>query len=168
MLVDTAVYVGIDPGATGAIAWRRQERIYGHSWNFDAKKRKDLTLMEMMETLEQIAELAEGTENVFVFMEKVGAFSLGRQACFKLGESMGEWKMACLATGIGFDLVTPQKWQQLVGLPKKKRTYPERKRDLRQLAQQHFPTFKAGINAHTQDAVLLAYACWLSYYSGER
>lgn len=155
--MDKNYYVGIDPGVTGAVA--------SAFWSNDGipelitRKRKLLTQMDLIDYLTNMAINAGGAAYVFCLIENVGAMTIGRQACFKLGHSFAEWQMACLASGIGYQTITPQKWQSIVGLPKKKREYAQRKRDLRQLAQQRWPHCRDLINADTQDAILIADAC---------
>lgn len=158
---DPNVYVGVDTGVKGAISWLFQNA--SDHWTLCAKKRKDMTQLDLFTTIEHLVELAGHPSNVFVMIEQNGAVSKGRKACYLMGESTAEWKMACLGTGVGPEMVIPNRWQRLVKLPKKQRTYAERKRDLRQLAHQYYPGEKEFINADTQDAILIARACWLTF-----
>jgi hypothetical protein len=155
-----SVYIGIDPGVNGALAW-----IVGASYPY-VVKRKDLTQYDLIQAMNDLKLSAAHVEgDCFAIIEKQGAISKGRKACFELGASYAEWQMACLATGIGYNLITPTKWQRVVGLPAKKRDYAERKRALKTLAQHTYPNITSRITNDTCDAILIARFCQIAMHT---
>ena len=92
--------VGIDPGrSSGGIAY-----VAGH----------DAWAWKMPETDRGIWELVNGLSSVAVLgvLERVSAMpGQGVSSTFKFGASLGELKMALVASGLRFELAAPSKWQ---------------------------------------------------------
>jgi Holliday junction resolvasome RuvABC endonuclease subunit len=83
-------------------------------------------------------------------LEKVHAMpKQGVSSTFKFGTSFGELKMALVAAGIRFELVTPVQWQTFMGCRSK-----GDKNVTKQRAEQLFPGLK--VTHKTADALLLA------------
>lgn len=147
-------FIGIDPGVKGAVAWldNRNENLYWIA-------RRRMTRADMLCTFQ---EIADDTDTQHCWMEKQGARSPGRVACYRIGESVGEWAMAALASDIGVYECLPRRWQGIVGcVPKRKEPYSQHKKRLHRLALQIFPKYP-DMEEEVADAVLIAYATRLS------
>jgi hypothetical protein len=92
---------------------------------------------------------------LYLWVEKVNAMALGKNAVYSMGTSRGFWEGVGTALHIKTRLVLPAFWQKKVGLPKKKRTYKQRKLDLYALAQQLHPDVQA-MHQDAADAILIA------------
>jgi hypothetical protein len=141
------IFIGIDPGKGGGVA------VIFEGGHADAYPMPE-TDREILDLLREYAP-PEGKESgVFACLERINAFSPGRQACFQLGQSYGKLKMGLIACGIPYSEVLPAAWQKAVGCPPAKgRTYAQRKALLRARAQALFPQFKV-VNS-TADSLLI-------------
>lgn len=145
------IYLGIDPGASGGLAFVTQN---------------DQEAVSMPATERDVFQWMAGWKNnppiAFAMIEKVGGF-IGiphpGSAMFKFGASYGGLRMALVAAGIPFDEVTPQRWQKALGVSPRKKTESKGqfKNRLKSKAQQLFP--KLGVTLKTCDAILLAEYC---------
>ncbi|HEX5137386.1 MAG TPA: hypothetical protein VFY93_10455 [Planctomycetota bacterium] len=169
------IYLGLDPGASGGIALLDKDG-------------KPLLTVKCPETERDLWDVVNGAVRdhcvgvgVRAFIERVSSGpGQGVAAMFSFGMSYGALRMALVAAGIPFELVTPQKWQEGFGLPKlpkmpprlapgaskeeieaNKKAQKERsaaKRDkknaLKARAQQLFPSVK--VTHATADALLIA------------
>ena len=137
---DMHVYVGVDPGASGAVAV-----INGKLEVVDLLKLKDATDREVYAIMECAAHLgAKG------FIERVHAMpKQGLSSTFKFGVSYGKLMMALAAAGVPYREVTPHKWQQSLGcLTKGDKNVTKR------MAAQLFPDVK--VTHAVADALLIA------------
>jgi hypothetical protein len=156
------IYVGIDPGASGGICIAYS--ILGH----DLHSIKGLTEPEICEVFAKVAEHSRIDERpIVVALEKVGGYIGGKDKSFqtsssgfRFGESYGFLRgavtmLAIASTRISIHEVTPQKWQAgLYGIAGKQGA--DRKRTLKQIAQQQFPQLQRQITLQTCDALLIA------------
>lgn len=137
--------LAIDPGASGAFAYWDGEVIQLY-------KMPD-TPTDVVDLLREIS-IQSGTRELKCYMEQVGGFA-GEghpgSRMFKFGMGYGLVQGAMIALGIGYQLVAPQKWQKSLSIAAKKG--PERKRRLKERAQQLHPELK--ITLSTCDALLL-------------
>ncbi len=144
-------YLGIDPGQSGGIAWRR------NSYGPNEAGATPMPKTER-EILEVVGDYAISTR--FCIIEKVHAMpQQGVSSTFKFGVGYGGLRMALIATGVPFDEVTPQAWQKGLGIPKKKKTESKTqwKNRLKAKAQQLFPSLD--VTLATADALLIAEFC---------
>lgn len=131
--------VGIDPGATGAIAiWRP-----GHKTEAKKMPREIMDLKEYLEYLKGIC-------NPLVFIEKVQLrpddITDNPGKAFRIQEMLnGFQKLKDVVTfvGIPFVLVHPQKWQNELKLRVKGEEKPERKKRYQRAAAVYYPELKA-------------------------
>ena len=149
------VYCGIDPGASGAIAFFELER--GRLVVID------MPVMEIMRGGKAKREMAPyelasiiGSEDCSHFvLEKVGAMpGQGVSSMFQFGRSIGIIEGVLAGLGCPVHYVTPQKWQKEVGMRAGKDGARER-------AMQLFPAY-AKLFARKKDdgradAALIAY-----------
>lgn len=139
----TDVFIAIDPGKNGGVAWRS-------SGGTDT--------VAMPQTPFELARLLRGLSimavNVDCVIERVHAMpGDGGSSAFTFGENFGQIQGVLAATGIPYRFVTPQTWQKKVGaLPKDK---AERKREIKAFALQRFPHLGNKITLKTADALAM-------------
>jgi len=147
------VYIGIDPGFTGAVAfyWPDTNSIEVHDMPVykNAKGKTELNLYELHEIL-----TPEGDEPHMAIIEQVAAMrGQGVSSMFRFGQSYGATQMAVAAHKIPMQFVTPAKWKGYLGLSKDKGVS-------RSLASQRFPQqadlFKRAKDDGRAEAALLA------------
>lgn len=162
---DDNVYVGIDPGAGGGIAYLQGSKLV-------TLKMPDTT-MSLWHKITEITALAKGNgAHMFALLEQVGGYTgsgegekgggaANGSAMFKFGTNYGMCLMALTASWLPYETWTPGKWQKMVHMssrrPKEKRH--EWKRRLKEHAERLFPLPPGTITLATADAVLIAEAC---------
>lgn len=133
-------FIGMDPGASGAIAVLDREHVH---------------CVLMRETPKDVSDfLSEhGGLDCVAYIEKVHSMpGQGVASSFKFGWSAGFLEGLLVANEIRYELVRPQKWQKEMGcLTKGDKNVTKRK------AQQLFPSVK--ITHANADALLLAEYC---------
>lgn len=145
--------IGIDPGEKGAFAVYNTVTQSVTSFEFAKLTRKDIA-----DTLQTYKIL----DDIFCVIEKVHAApGQGVVSMFTFGKNYGTWLGILTAIGIPFEEITPQVWQGVIGFRSARgATYNERKRALKQKAEQLHPEMK--ITLANADAVLICeYACRL-------
>lgn len=139
------IFIGIDPGASGGIAWVTDVEMYGES---------------LMETERDILDQLEGVGQAgecFAVIEEVHAMpKVGCVAGFKLGRSYGFLRGCLHALQIPFESVSPARWQRAMGVPKGEPK--DKKKITKAKAQELFPSVPK-ITHRTADAILLAEYC---------
>ena len=137
------IVIGIDPGASGAIA------IWDKGIKHINKCPKEVTKMA------DIVSIVKDKDTV-AYIEQVHAFPTdGRSSAFKFGANYGKWLGVLGAYKIETKLVTPQKWMKYwqnklnIKLPKDK---PNRKRTLKEIAS-HYTDRK--VTLYNSDAILI-------------
>lgn len=145
------VYIGIDPGKSGAIAaivelrdeiGRYAEFIH---WTKNAETDQDVS--------EWVAGLLVKDDENFAYIENVHSTpQMGVTSAFTFGDSLGFLRGLLTAHQIPFEKVTPQKWQKVMGCLSK-----GDKNVTKAAAQRLFPREK--ITHANADALLLAEYC---------
>jgi hypothetical protein len=136
------ITIGIDVGASGAIAWIDER---GKSC---VEKMPD-TLQDLWELILDIRRF-EPNEPCKAYLEAVSSSpQMGVVSAFSFGRGYGNLEMALTAAGIPFERVRPQVWQKAMGCMTK-----GNKNISKQRAQELFPDKKI-IHA-TADALLIA------------
>jgi len=147
------VFVGIDPGFTGAIAfyWPDSNSVEVHDMPVykNIKGKTELNLYELHEILKP-----EGDDPHHVILEQVSAVrGNGVSSMFRFGQSYGATQMAIAAHKLPMTMVTPAKWKSHLGLNKDKGLS-------RSLASQRWPAqadlFKRVKDDGRSEACLLA------------
>jgi crossover junction endodeoxyribonuclease RuvC len=138
------ITIGVDPGASGAIAWIDER---GKSC---VEKMPD-TLQDLWELVVSISlNAGTGGLGVRAYLEAVSSSpQMGVVSSFSFGRGYGNLEMALTAAGIPFERVRPQVWQKAMGCMTK-----GNKNISKQKAQELFPDKKI-IHA-TADALLIA------------
>jgi len=94
------IYIGIDPGVTGAMATISSNGV--SVFDFDDG-----------ETLERLRIVGSLPEKTVAVIEKVHSMpKQGVASSFKFGQNFGQWIGRLETLRIRFDFVTPQKWQK--------------------------------------------------------
>ena len=150
------IYLGIDPGMSGAIAYLGEIR---GSMVWTTPGEMAAIVASLVEA--EVSGLAQRRvlpgRPCFAAIEAVHAFpKQGLSSTFKFGENFGEWKGILYSHGIPFDTVTPAKWQRELGCLSR-----GNKKRLREKAEALFPDLD--VNAKTADALLLAEYCRRKY-----
>jgi Holliday junction resolvasome RuvABC endonuclease subunit len=140
------ITIGIDPGASGAIAWIDER---GKSC---VEKMPD-TLQDLWELIRDITNFPRSAidgRKYKAYIEQVSSSpQMGVVSAFSFGRGYGNLEMALTAAGIPFERVRPQVWQKAMGcMTKGDKNISKAK------AQELFPDKKI-IHA-TADALLIA------------
>jgi hypothetical protein len=151
-------WVGIDPGATGALAVIYKEG-YEEVYDYDGTPNG----------LYEIVGDAGGARNCMVLLEKQQAFpGQGVTSMFKLGENYGRWQGMLSALGIRYEFITPVQWRNQIfdSMPKQK----DKKAMSLDMARRIFPKMASQL-ARKKDhgraeALLLAALCRRKYGDG--
>lgn len=139
--------IGIDPGKNGGVSL-----YYEDLKTVCAEGISDKTEKEVCKILREIKSLGECK----AYIEKVHAApGQGVVSMFSFGQNYGFWKGLLTALEISYEEVPPQTWQAFLGINTRgKGTYSERKRLLKQRAEQLYPN--VSITLHTADAILIS------------
>jgi hypothetical protein len=147
--VTSVLIIGIDPGATGGIAWQTLGKPdYTDAAAIPATESDCRVLL---------AELMTYDDCLRAFVEKVGATpQMGRTSAFSFGRSYGFLRGLLIGMQIPFEEVSPQRWQADFGLrqPGKKLGKEDvtKHNAIKGKAQQFFPHLKI---THAKGAALL-------------
>jgi hypothetical protein len=140
------ITIGIDPGASGAIAWIDER---GKSC---VEKMPD-TLQDLWELIRDITNSPRSAidgRKYKAYIEQVSSSpQMGVVSAFSFGRGYGNLEMALTAAGIPFERVRPQVWQKAMGCMTK-----GDKNISKQKAQELFPDKK--VTHATADALLIA------------
>jgi crossover junction endodeoxyribonuclease RuvC len=147
----SSVKIAIDPGIKGAMAVRDSS---GHVAVF-----KFTTESDMRDQVEQIKwkyQNSQVSHRITAVLEKVRSMpNQGVTSVFTFGSNYGYWRGILQANRISFREVRPQEWQKglIPAKLKGKENQPNRKRHLKQLAQERYPDIKVTLD--TADALLM-------------
>ena len=141
----SSLYIGIDPGKSGSIAFI--DDYTGDVWSF----KLDCTDRDIADGVRDALFTQDGgAADAFAVIEKVHSSpQMGVKSAFSFGQSFGKLEMVLNCMGIRFEYVTPAKWQGDM----KCRTGGD-KNITKAAAQRLFPDMKV-IHANA-DALLLA------------
>lgn len=134
------IYIGIDPGKGGGIAWVTPIR--------------SMAVTNMPDThadlLDLLRDINSGDEPCKAVLERVASRpGQSSVATFTFGEHFGSLRMALTAAGIPYDMVTPQTWQKSMScLSGGDKNVTKRR------AQELFPAIK--VTHANADALLIA------------
>lgn len=150
--MSSSVFIGIDPGATGAIATIDNcgTVIMLADWPGDE-----------VAAAQFIKWIIDHTSNAKAAIEKVASMpKQGVSSTFKFGTNYGSWRGILAMAGISFELVPSRKWQKGLVLPSDGATPKERSLTV---ARRIFPTqitmLKRKKDNGRSDALLIAH--WL-------
>ncbi len=142
--------IGIDPGASGGIAWSTSGPL--------------LATTKMPETPHDLAELLsdiKGEGDCEIHLEEVGGYIGGKgapgAAMFNFGRNFGQIIGVAAALRIPIKLARPQRWQKALGLGNSNgMTKSKWKNKLKARAQQLYPDAKVTLDI--ADAILIFHA----------
>ena len=143
------LFVGIDPGMNGGIAFIKPEMENDYARAVRCPK----TAYEMAGILE--AGIGEtSAEDVILFIEHVWSFpGDGRVSAFRFGYNYGLWKGIAASNELEVYNVAPRRWQGTFPIPDKLHGR-ERKKWLKEHAESLYPNIKVTFNVG--DAILIA------------
>lgn len=142
------LYLGIDPGKTGAMA----------IFCGDAKNPHVVDFEEAFDTLARSVETFTAKRHI-AYLEEVHSMpKQGVASTFAFGENFGWWKGILQAFGIPFKTIRPQDWQK--GLVPKRGTLTDK--PSLSVARQLYPEAPLSLKKHHNraDAILIARVCW--------
>lgn len=146
------VFLGIDPGFSGAIAVVRRA---GSRIVLDGIFRLDGVPHAAAHFLASLKDQAVGC-----CLEQVHAFpKQGVSSTFKFGQSFGQCIGMLAAFGIPYKLVSPVKWQRRIGL--------NARGDKKVAAEMASALFGVEVKPRDADAVLIAHYCALTWNERE-
>lgn len=161
------LYIGIDPGVNGGIAWtlddgqqRKTEAVKMPTTTTQSGKKR-VSLKDLSALL---AELASLSKLKSCALEKVASRpGQGVASCFTFGRAYGNTEAAVVCHGIPLERVLPRKWQQPLGLiTSKEVTKTKKKNQHKAKAQELWPDLK--ITHATADALLIC-EWWRRYHT---
>lgn len=156
------LYVGIDPGVSGGIAFMNKEKSYVRAYKMPATPYEFVDLIRGVIAL-HVNPMVLDINNVevvrFAFVEKVHSMpKQGVSSTFKFGTNFGMIQGVLAAMNISYDLVSPGVWQR-----KMKAASGGDKKVTKAIAQRRFPNAKTpttrGITHAIADALLIAEYC---------
>lgn len=142
------LYIGIDPGKSGGIAFVNDK---GQAWAYKMPD-SGADILDILRDycFTKFMTYANEYYTPFACIEKVGPMpGQGVVSMFTFGEGYGALQMALLALKIPFERVTPQTWQKALGC----RTGGDKNVSKRR-AQELFPDIK--VTHAIADALLIA------------
>ena len=133
------MFIGVDPGKSGAIAYLHEKK---GAWS----TKNNGTLKDQIEELMQVSM----HHDCFAVLEVVHSSpQMGVKSAFTFGQSYGQLEAALITCGISFERIRPAKWQgDMQCRTKGDKNVTKRK------AQELFPDVK--ITHANADALLLA------------
>lgn len=140
------MYIGIDPGKTGAMAILDNKGNYINVLDFGQE--------ELMPALIDYAPVVK-----FAYLEKVHSMpGQGVVSTFSFGENFGWWQGVLSSLGIPYTTIRPQDWMKKYSLQKSSSSDKPGLEAARKL----FPEAPLHLKKHHNraDALLIARACW--------
>tara|TARA_Y100000004_G_C8817888_1_gene370575 strand:- start:63 stop:596 length:534 start_codon:yes stop_codon:yes gene_type:complete len=155
------LFVGIDPGMNGGIAFIKPEM----DSDFIKAHRCPKTVHDMATLFGAGIGLANSIDDVVLFIEHVWTFpGDGRVGAFRFGYNYGIWKGIAGANEVDLSNIPPRKWQGSLDIPDKLHGR-ERKKWLKEYADSLYPNIKVTFN--NADAILIANYAMECYYKDE-
>ena len=144
-LSHSKIYIGIDPGKSGALCVIEDDFIKAYPCPGNVQ---DMALIFAM------AISVNETKTVVAYIEKVWARPTdGRSSVWKFAENYGVWLGIAGAHEIDLKQVAPQTWIRYFETPKLEKN--KRKRFLKEKAKSMYPNLKK-VSLKTSDAILIA------------
>ena len=156
------LFMGIDPGMNGGIAFIKPEMEADYIKAIRCPK----TAYEMARILE-VGMATNGTspKDVILFVEHVWSFpGDGRVSAFRFGYNYGLWKGIAASCELEVYNVAPRRWQGSLDIPNDLHGR-DRKRWLKEHAESLYPNIKVTFNV--SDAILIANYAKDCYYNDE-
>lgn len=142
------IYLGIDPGANGGIAWVDEDGALIECRKMPSTPR---------DIYDILGSYLDDDTDIICYLEKVGFGMPGQssKATATFSRHCGQLEMALLAREIATIEVTPMKWQKYFGLQgKQAESKTSHKNRIKAWAQQRFPRCK--VTLWGADALALA------------
>lgn len=107
------IFVGIDPGLTGAVAFLPSQQVYDTPTAEvkAGKKKRNVYLPQEMTRILRVRP--GGDDEIVCHLERQQAMpKQGVSSTFKIGQGFGLWEGILAALGIRYEIVGPQVWQK--------------------------------------------------------
>lgn len=157
------LFIGIDPGATGALCALDSAGQTLHMMKLPTiKTRRGQTKLDSPTLREELSNM----DINYVCVEDIWAQpTQGVKAAFTYGYCYGQLCDCIEAAGVGVEFITPATWQKAYKVPKGKESSIH-------IAVQFYPSLKSILKfkkSHNEaDAVLIARYCWEKYCHADR
>lgn len=116
----STVYVGVDPGFNGGIAFIGPDEMAVHPMPVTDGAKREYLEGELMMLIFSARELGGPGCKIAVAVEKQQAMpKQGVSSTFQTGEGYGLIRGICAGLGLPYVLMRPQEWRSSVGLPAK-------------------------------------------------
>jgi len=103
------VWIGIDPGKDGSIAYITDEGKRG------AVPTPKIGIEYDLNKMHGILKMLQASGSCHVVLENINSHSAkGRQGAFVMGKGVAYWEAFIVALGLPYTRVTPQAWQKVV------------------------------------------------------
>lgn len=98
------IVVGIDPGLKGALAWRRDSRLWGF---------KPMPVVDNEIDFTEVLKLLKAINPTHAFLERAVSFGMGLKGAFSYGRGFGFIELALRQAEIPVTHIEPGKWAKL-------------------------------------------------------
>ena len=109
------LYIGIDPGMSGGIA-----TLHGGKAHVDPMPETEADIWYLFRSLAKSYVEAVKVALIEQVTGYVGGVGNTGSSQFKFGTNYGLCRMACIASGVRLEQVTPNVWQRALGIPPRK------------------------------------------------
>jgi hypothetical protein len=146
------LFVGIDPGKSGGIAYISENE--GKVDYFKCQTAYDLN------TMLSIFKGSFTPKNLHIYIEKVWSFPKdSAKASFSFGKNIGMWETLLEINELEYTEVAPRVWQKYLNIPSGLKKN-ERKKLLKKVANDYircYDTDSKAVTYYTADAICIAY-----------
>jgi len=150
-------YIGIDPGASGAICILVPETKYTEFVP---------TTDKPMDIIKWLLDISNTYDPRIIMIENVHAIQgTSAGSNFKFGYNTGVVNALAEASGIGVDKITPKMWQKTIGVKAKGKAI---KKEVASIAERLYPQAeirgaRGGVLDGRSDALMIAHVTYLKY-----
>lgn len=107
------IYIGIDPGVGGAVAFLKGAAASVYDTPVTSAGKREYLVGGMRDLFAMV-----DADDACVVIEQVHAMPRnGSIGSFRLGHGLGLWEGILAALGIRYEFVTPQRWKRDLGIP---------------------------------------------------
>jgi len=159
-----AVFVGIDPGASGAICLLDTRRKIHYFQPTPNLKCSALSLYQWLLTQHALDPI-----HLIAVEDVHSLYGMSAKSNFQFGFNLGQVRTVADMTEIGVELVQPKVWQKVCGITfKKGMSSPQKKRHIAATALQLYPKAelngpKGGLLDGRADALMIAHYLSIKY-----
>jgi crossover junction endodeoxyribonuclease RuvC len=112
----TNLYIGIDPGITGAIGLLFEDRDPEIADVFTYKRKDGRSQYDFREMYMFLCQCTSRYRAFLALEQQQAMPKQGVSSTFQIGRGYGAWEALCWATTPDFVIVSPRKWKKALGL----------------------------------------------------